>query len=41
MFLETEFGLTVARADVSGENFKDIESLARFVEERSKEAGRP
>jgi acyl carrier protein len=41
MFLETEFGLSVSRADINGENFKDIESLTRFVEQRSTESGRP
>ena len=36
MFLETEFGLEVARADVNGEVFHNIESLSKFVEERSR-----
>jgi acyl carrier protein len=36
LFLESEFGLALSRADVNGENFKDIASLARFVEERRK-----
>jgi acyl carrier protein len=36
LFLEKEFGVKVARADISGENFRDIESLSRFVEGRSR-----
>lgn len=34
MFLEQEFGIKVARADVNAANFENIASLAAFVAQR-------
>lgn len=31
MFLEQEFGVPVARADVNGTNFKNLDALADYV----------
>lgn len=37
IFLESCFRIDVGRADVNGENFKNIESLAEFVARRLSE----
>ncbi|MEE2665085.1 MAG: acyl carrier protein [Myxococcota bacterium] len=37
LFLESSFGIRLSRADISGENFKDIESLSALVARRSAE----
>lgn len=37
LFLESSFGIRLSRADISGENFKDIESLSALVTRRSAE----
>ena len=34
MFLETEFGIEIARNDIDGVNFKNLRSLSRFVANR-------
>jgi len=34
MFLETTFGIEIARADIDGVNFKNLRSLSRFVSSR-------
>jgi acyl carrier protein len=31
LFLESHFGIELQRADINGENFRDIASLARLV----------
>ncbi len=35
MFLEQTFGVSVARADIHGDNFKNIDTLTALVLERS------
>ena len=34
IFLESSFGIDLSRADINGENFKNIESLSEFVARR-------
>ena len=34
MFLERNFGVEIARADISGEHFENVTSLAEFVAKR-------
>lgn len=34
MFIEREFGTEIARADINGENFKDVNSLVRLISMR-------
>ena len=34
MFLEESFGIEIARADINGENFKNISALSAFVARR-------
>jgi acyl carrier protein len=35
LFLESSFGIRLGRADISGENFENIESLTALVARRS------
>ncbi len=35
IFIEREFAIAVARADINGENFQDINSLVRFIGART------
>jgi len=34
MFLESEFGIEIDRADINGENFESIATLTEFVAQR-------
>lgn len=34
LFIETNFGISVSRADINGANFKSIATLSEFVERR-------
>ena len=34
MFIETEFKIPVSRADINGDNFKSVSTLADFVSRR-------
>ena len=34
MFLEKTFGIRLARVDINGDNFKNVESLSEFVSQR-------
>ena len=34
MFLESNFGIEIARRDIDGVNFKNLKSLSRFVAKR-------
>ena len=34
LFIETQFGISVQRADINGVNFKSIAALSEFVEQR-------
>ena len=35
MFIESEYDVVVSRADINGQNFKSISTLADFVTDRS------
>ncbi len=35
MFIETEYDIPVSRADINGQNFKSVSTLADFVTNRS------
>ena len=35
IFIEREFGVTMTRADINGETFQDINSLAAFIGART------
>ena len=35
LFLESSFGIKIARADINGVHFKNVASLADFVAERT------
>lgn len=36
LFLETDFGVNVSRADINGTNFKNIRTLSEFIASRLK-----